>query len=286
MAKRALRSALSQTFKDYEVIVIDDAGTDDTEKLVGVYMKTHKNLKYYKSPINKGLSWARNYGVSISKGEYVVCLDDDNELMPKFLERTIQKMEAMCKAWRPDEIGGVSVGRIIKYKDFEDYAQPYIGDTFTAVDWGWLLRREVFNEIKYDEDMRANEDTDFGLRFFKRFRWGALHEKLTIAFDADDPKESLSFPSKRELDGMTYFLKKNLHEYKDADELRCLYRLCGRKFYRGGFRLKGIGFFLKSFMAHKNLNSLANLFFIIFGWGIYNNFMTLTEKVGAKRRRP
>src|SRR3990167_5265277 len=226
LEERSLRSALNQIFKDYEIIVVDDAGTDNTEEIVKKYP-----VRYYKFPINKGLSAARNYGIEMSKGKYIVCLDDDNELMPDFLAKTIS------------QIGGydsITTGRVIQYKDFADKVIPKLSK-FCPIDWGWLIKRKVFNEIQYDEAMRANEDTDFGIQFHKRFRAGVISDLLVVAYDEfGDQKKSLSFPNDREIRGILYFMEKNLKEYDDPNELRCLYRLCGRKFYRGGYKLMGL----------------------------------------------
>src|SRR3990167_8199705 len=90
LVERSLKSALLQTYTNYEVIVIDDAGKDNTEQIVSNYAHKNKNVRYIKFTINKGLSFARNYGIQQAKGEYIVCLDDDNELRPKFLERTVK----------------------------------------------------------------------------------------------------------------------------------------------------------------------------------------------------
>ena len=278
LTQRALKSALAQDFEDYEVIVVDDAGTDQTEQMMRYYREQNANLHYFKLSVNRGLSHARNYGIMKAQGEYVVCLDDDNELLPDFLRETVGMMP------QPDRgFDAVGVGRIVKYKDFEAYALPSPG-RFCSIDWGWLITKRVFDSIQYDENCKANEDTDFGIRFSKMFSACVIDKPLAIAFDTDDPKQSSSFPSKRELDGMTYFLNKNLHEYKGyPDELRYLYRLAGRKFYRGGFKVKGLGYFWRSFRASPGLNSSAHLFFILFGWAIYDRFMTFTEKIAANR---
>src|SRR3990167_9231648 len=149
LEERSLRSALNQIFKDYEIIVVDDAGTDNTEEIVKKY------------PV-------RNYGIEMSKGKYIVCLDDDNELMPDFLAKTLS------------QIGGydaITTGRVIQYKDFADKVIPKLSK-FCPIDWGWLVRREVFNEIQYDEQMRANEDTDFGIQFHKKFKAKVIPDLL------------------------------------------------------------------------------------------------------------
>src|SRR3990167_10733998 len=203
LLKRALKSALNQTCHNglyCEFIVVDDHSDIPVEVPEGVKLIRHE--------INKGLSAARNTGIKAAKGEYIVCLDDDNELMPTFLEKTLQAI---------GDYDAVSVGRVIKYKDFADYVVPHL-KKLSSIDWGWLIKKKVFDEIQYDEDMRANEDTDFGIQFFKRFKAVQLNEPLTIAYDSENPKESLSFPSARELDGMMYFFKKNFHEYDDPKE--------------------------------------------------------------------
>jgi len=278
LLKRAFLSALNQTYGNYEIIVVDDAGT--TFPLIREAIMSYaqgRRIKYIKHDENKGLSAARNTGIKAAKGKYIVCLDDDNELMPEFLEKTIEMMEfwnGMCHA--------VCVGRVIKYKHFEDYAQTDENSKFKAIDWGWLIDRKVFDNIQYDEDLRANEDTDFGIQFSKKYSADIVREPLTIAYDTEN---SLSFPDERELAGMDLFYFKNYEEYQDhPDELRCLERLMGRKFYRGGQKAIGLNHFWRSFKAKPGLNSGLNLFFILFGWTVYDKFMTVTEYVGSKMR--
>ena len=228
-----------------------------------------------KHEVNKGLSAARNTGIKAAQGKYIVCLDDDNELMPEFLEKTIEEI---------GDYDAVAVGRTIQYKDFFDYVVPGIGK-LSSIDWGWLIKKKVFDKIQYDEQLRANEDTDFGIRFFKKFTAIQIGDLLTIAHDIENPKDSLSFPTERELEGMERFFKKNFHEYNDPREKWHLYRLMGRKFYRGGYGVMGVLFFWKGFMVYKKFRSFLHLFFILFGWKVYDKFMTLEEKLSAKRRK-
>lgn len=279
LLKRALKSAQNQTYKDYEIIVVDDHsdGLRKSETLWIVYPPSEKrveNVKLIRHEVNKGLSAARNTGIKVAKGEYIVCLDDDNELAPDFLTESLLAIS---------NNDAVSVGRTIKYIGFEDYVVPNIGG-LSSIDWGWLIRKSVFDEIQYDEAMRANEDTDFGIQFFKRFKATQLDEPLTVAYDTDDPKISLSFPTQRELDGMTYFFSKNSYEYKTPKDKWFLYRLMGRKFYRGGYKVKGLGYFLKGFKEYPHFRSFAHLFFILMGWNIYDRFMDFEEKLAAKKR--
>ena len=263
--KRALKSAQNQTYDNYEIIVVDDCSK---EYYLSNLEDNHiRNIRHQE---NKGLSAARNTGIKAAKGKYIVCLDDDNELHHEFLREAIRRI---------GKADAVTVGRRIKYKKFSDYALPDIS-LFTAIDWGWLIKRSVFDDIQYDEELRANEDTDFGIQFFKKYRAVTLSMILAIAYDTEN---SLSFPDARELKGMDDFYKKNrIHYLGHPNELRCLYRTMGRKLYRGGYKLEGLGWFYKSFKAKPCLNSLLNLVFILFGWKIYDIFMSVTEYYGSK----
>jgi len=282
LTQRSLKSALAQNFKDYEVIVVDDYSTDKTEEVVKRWMKRYPNLRYYKMPQNSGLSAVRNKGFSLAKGKYVVCLDDDNELLPHFLAVTTHCLEAS-----PPEVGAVGVGKLVKYvkQNFEDYAPPPTSQKIISMDWGWLFKKEVFDNLQYDEELRANDDTDFGIHYLKKYSYLTINSPLGIAFDIEDEKKSLSFPNAREIAGMRLFLKKNEHEYTEPNERRYLYRLMGRKLYRGGYKLEGLKYFWKSFWVVKKLEPLVH-FLLIFlgGWWIYDKFMTIEERIGAKIR--
>ena len=135
--------------------------------------------------------------------------------------------------------------------------------------------------------MLANEDADFGLQFTKAgLFFNTIDKPLSIAFDQEgDPKLSMSYPSKRILDGIQYFLDKNLPEYAGyPNELRYIYRLAGRRFYLGGQKRVGISYFWKSFKAMPRPETLAQLCAILLGWKVYDTFMTLEEKLAAKLR--
>lgn len=81
--QRAIDSVLSQSFRDFEIIVVDDGSTDNTEEIIEKHFKNKVRYYYQK---NSGAPSARNHGLSFSKGEYVVFLDADDRLMKNALE--------------------------------------------------------------------------------------------------------------------------------------------------------------------------------------------------------
>lgn len=82
----AVKSVIGQTFKDYEIIIVDDASNEQTQQSIELICKEFDSIKYVRHIENKGLPVARNTGLSIAKGEFVSFLDDDI-WMPKKLEK-------------------------------------------------------------------------------------------------------------------------------------------------------------------------------------------------------
>lgn len=89
--KRAVDSVLNQTYKDIEVIVVDDCSTDNTEKIIMEY--NDSRLKYYKLNKNSGACVARNKGVELAKGEYIAFQDSDDSWDENKLEIQLNNME-------------------------------------------------------------------------------------------------------------------------------------------------------------------------------------------------
>lgn len=82
LVSRAIDSVLNQTYKDFELIIIDDGSTDNTKSLIDSYLQKDKRIVYFYQE-NKGWPSALNKGIELSKGEYIAFLDSDNEWLPK-----------------------------------------------------------------------------------------------------------------------------------------------------------------------------------------------------------
>ncbi len=85
--KKSLSSILKQTYKEFEVIIVNDGSTDDSEKIIDSFKKKYpKKIKSFKKK-NEGVSVARNYGISKASGEYLAFVDSDDWIEPDFLEK-------------------------------------------------------------------------------------------------------------------------------------------------------------------------------------------------------
>jgi teichuronic acid biosynthesis glycosyltransferase TuaG len=89
--EETLNSILQQTYNNYEIIVINDGSTDNTE---GVVKSISDNRIQYHYKKNEGVSIARNFGFLLTKGDYIVFFDADDLMTPDFLEKRVEKLQA------------------------------------------------------------------------------------------------------------------------------------------------------------------------------------------------
>lgn len=76
---KAINSVLNQSFKDFELIIINDASMDDTEKIISKF--NDKRIQYIKTEKNHGEYWSTNYGISLARGDYLTWIHSD-DIMP------------------------------------------------------------------------------------------------------------------------------------------------------------------------------------------------------------
>lgn len=86
--KRAIKSALNQSFKNWELLIIDDGSTDDLEKYIFPLLKKYNNFKYLRHS-NRGTALSLNSGINLAEGKFITFLDSDDEYEKKHLEHRI-----------------------------------------------------------------------------------------------------------------------------------------------------------------------------------------------------
>ena len=88
---RAIRSVLNQTYQDFEIIVVDDGSTDNTEEVVKSF--NDPRIRYIRHEENKGAAAARNTGIKAAKGKFIAFQDSDDEWLPKKLEKQMEAFD-------------------------------------------------------------------------------------------------------------------------------------------------------------------------------------------------
>ncbi|WP_299883717.1 glycosyltransferase family 2 protein [uncultured Lacinutrix sp.] len=87
-----ISSILNQTYKNWELILVDDCSIDKTVELIQELVLKHKNIKLLKNKSNSGAAVSRNNGINIAKGDFIAFLDADDLWKPQKLEKQIQFM--------------------------------------------------------------------------------------------------------------------------------------------------------------------------------------------------
>lgn len=112
--KYALDSLLSQTFRDFEIIISDNASTDNTPKICQEYVLKDKRIRYIRQNNNMGALWNFNFVLKQSNKEYFIWVSSDDKLHPEFLEKNIDILEknknVVCS------IGDVIYSDVINYE--------------------------------------------------------------------------------------------------------------------------------------------------------------------------
>ncbi len=208
--EQAIRSVLAQTVKDFELIVVDDASTDDTARLVLRF----PSARYYKRPTNGGQAVARNDGARLAKGEFLAFLDQDDLWEPTFLEETSAVLNAHpetalvhCDGYQVNERN-----EILEYdaamKHANSITQMLRGGHDMATS-GSLFRKSCFDAVDgYDESLPVWEDIDLAIRLYQRFRIVHLPKPL-YRHRLYGRNASRDIPSERALLGRRYFLEKH-----------------------------------------------------------------------------
>lgn len=177
---KAIDSCLAQTYKNIEIIVIDDGSTDNTKEVVSPYV-TDKKIQYIYQP-NKGLSGARNTGLKIAQGEYIQFLDADDTIKP---EKITLQVKFLIE--NSVYIGVYSDYEIAKKNQIIHYQKQYpIENLFEYVCYSHFVMpiHTVLLSSKnlpyFDENLKQGEDRDFWLNIFKNpeHRFGFIHKVL------------------------------------------------------------------------------------------------------------
>ncbi|MEK4385212.1 glycosyltransferase family 2 protein [Solibacillus sp. FSL W7-1464] len=121
-----LDSVLAQTYQSWEVIVIDDCSTDNTQEIVKLYMTKDNRIKYHKLDKNSGAAVARNKAIDLAQGKYMAFLDSDDVWFPEKLTKQISFMEEYecnftCTSYTKIDEEGNYLNRTIKAHSKSDY---------------------------------------------------------------------------------------------------------------------------------------------------------------------
>jgi glycosyltransferase involved in cell wall biosynthesis len=185
LVTRAIESVLRQTFRDLELIVVDDASPDDTPSAVARF--DDPRLRYIRLPKNKGQWFAENTGIAYARGEWVAFLDDDDEWLPDKLDKQLACAEraraavVYCEALRYSRDGLQPPGPLEPLPDgnvLTSLLSPLMPSTPTV----YMVRRDALLALGgFDESLAGAQDRDLWIRLsMASYHFAQVQERLAI----------------------------------------------------------------------------------------------------------
>ena len=176
--KRSIPSVINQTSKPKEVIIIDDGSSDNQAKEIVDSFHNHTDIPIIlNKKKNGGPSSARNVGIKLAKGEFILFLDADDELLKnslKWREELLESLDQNYASIYCSKIKLIDNKRKIKEKIFETDGKLNVrligrNNGIPGQITHHLFRRDIVNEVTgYNESLKFNEDFEFLLRIAKK----------------------------------------------------------------------------------------------------------------------
>jgi len=217
--QRAIKSVLAQTYKDFEIIVVNDGSTDNTVEILKLYLPKIKLINIE----NSGVSFARNLGVKNSNGDLIAFLDSDDEWLPQKLEKQMKFHEnnLSIPLIHGEELwvrNGKRVNPKNKHKKSGGFIIEKCLPMCVISPSATIINRDIYNEFcGFREDYPACEDYDLWLKVCSKYEIGFIEEPIIIKYGGHSDQLSAKFI------GMDYWRINSLIdllEYSKIDILR------------------------------------------------------------------
>jgi glycosyltransferase involved in cell wall biosynthesis len=223
LLRRAIDGVLNQTFENFEMIIVDDGSTDNTEEVIKSI--SVDRIRYFKQS-NQGRSAARNVGVSLAQSSVIIFLDSDDEVRVDWLKEMIQPFEDPTS-------GIVCCGRtvienrphIANNRIFEELPKrmsaTYEAQSALFLPGTFALRRDLFTGVGgYNPDLAYGENAELALRLLPYCLQGSLKvvsiPKTLVIFHTQRPFGSaLDFENR--LKSAEYILNRHGERYRTTN---------------------------------------------------------------------
>ncbi len=181
LVRQALASVKAQTYRDFEIVVVDDGGTDGTFEVLSAW----REIRVLRHAGRRGVSAARNTGINAARGEWLAFLDSDDLWLPDKLARQMAYLEGrpdlLCQTDETWVRRGVRVNKPLSHRKVAGRIfLPSLTRCMISPSAVILNRRLLSDHGAFDETLPAAEDYDLWLRLTWRYEVGLVDESLVI----------------------------------------------------------------------------------------------------------
>lgn len=226
LLSRSVKSVISQTYSKLEIIIIDDASTDNTEEVINNIKDSR--IRYYKNIHNVGGGAARNIGINKSKGTLIAFLDSDDEWEKEKLQNQVNYILAnwescdlvFCgvRSIKQTESKSIILSETLPNEYGEISNKIFSGIPPACLLPGLLVKREkILLAGLFDERFKSSQDWDLLIRLSKICLVGSIPEILfTIYYHH---REKITKDPNNLIQGRELLLKKYWHEIKNNKQV-------------------------------------------------------------------
>ena len=177
--KRCISSILNQSFKDFELLIIDDGSTDNTRKICELYKNEYGCIRYF-AQSNKGPSVARNFALNQARGEYICFIDVDDYIESNYLKVLNEYIEEyatdviflgfLFEDGKTKEIlSKVNLKKDMYNKnEFGSLVKKLVDNDIFGYTWCKIIKKSILNNIWFDTNYSLHEDTIFICEVLKK----------------------------------------------------------------------------------------------------------------------
>ncbi|MCC7051501.1 MAG: glycosyltransferase [Bacteroidia bacterium] len=196
---KAMQSVINQQYSNWELIIIDDGSTDNTEQ--SVQLIKDKRI-YYTKIKNAERGAARNKGMDLAKGDYITFLDSDDFLLPNYFDNAYQKLTAHQSP--PFFHQGYTIStpeskvlQTINFLKSNNYTQLAQGNPLSCM--GVFIRKDVADNYRFNEDrsLSGSEDWELWLRISANY--GFISDNTITACLVDHTSRSVKYFNEQQL---------------------------------------------------------------------------------------
>lgn len=219
---RAIESVLNQTYKNIELIVVDDGSTDNTQVILKKYADSDKRFKFFTHEQPKGACAARNLAIMKSSAEFITGLDDDDCFKENRIEEFINsyhpKYSFLCSGY---QVITTTSSELI-YKKQRRISFKKILHSNIVGNQCFTERKRILNAGCFDENLPAWQDYDLWIRLMRLYGSSKRIASNSYVIDKSHSHERITKNRKKISAAYSYFLKEH-REYQNNNFRKSLH---------------------------------------------------------------
>ena len=214
---KTLSSIESQTFRNWECIVVDDHSLDNTNSVVESFSQRDPRFKYMLNERKKGAQGARNTGLYNSNDEWVFFFDSDNLLRPDCLQELVKGInEDVDVVQCFSKVINIETGETVGSFKWHNYGniqnRLYTGDTYVDFNHAIIRRSKMLEIGGLDEECPSMQEWDTHLRLSKTARYFTVEKELVDYFVG--AQDAISSDNRKAINGRLFILEKHRDEWR------------------------------------------------------------------------